>query len=235
MTARFLEEKRTSRESTASLHREAEIPLSVPNDPKQRLLEAAIQEIESRGLARVTVRGIAAAAGANIAAVSYYFCSKEALIAEAKKQAIRGVVDDCEKMLEKMSRAPEAGLTTLLKFLLKGALTFPRLSRAQLHDAFVSDDYSGPLHRLLAPLMERLREELRVAVPSLDKDEATRRVIAAVSGVFFPGCFTEFFSRLHALETDEDVAAYCRHLSKEALAPVRSTGRGANPRLKRQG
>ena len=46
--------------------------------PRERLVEAAIQEMERRGLSQLTVRAVAAAAQMNVAAVNYHFRSKQA-------------------------------------------------------------------------------------------------------------------------------------------------------------
>jgi AcrR family transcriptional regulator len=52
-------------------------------DTKAALLEAAKQLIVERGYAGATVRELAAAAGANVAAVNYHFGSRQALLNEA--------------------------------------------------------------------------------------------------------------------------------------------------------
>lgn len=200
-------------------------------DPAQRLVLSTIEEIESRGIAQVTVRGIAARAGVNIAAVNYYFRSKEALIAEAKELAIRHLVQDASQMLEPISASPEAGLATFLEYLLEGTRKYPRMTRAQLHDAFVADDYSGPFPRLFAPILERLRDALTAAVPALDPGQAGRRVMAALSAVLFPSFFPGLFAPLRPLDIEEDRRAYCREIARSALA---ASGAGKPPRAQRR-
>jgi AcrR family transcriptional regulator len=61
-----------------------------PDDPtKARLLEAAGEEFADKGFERATVRTICARAGANIAAVNYYFGDKEQLYLHAIMEAHR--------------------------------------------------------------------------------------------------------------------------------------------------
>ncbi len=64
------------------------------DSPKHRLLEAAGSAFASEGYAGAAVRDICQAAGANIAAVNYYFGDKERLYIEAVKYA-------CQKSAEK--------------------------------------------------------------------------------------------------------------------------------------
>jgi AcrR family transcriptional regulator len=57
------------------------------DDPRQRLLEAAGEVFAEKGFKGATVKAITDRAGANIAAVNYYFRDKEGLYVEAVKSA----------------------------------------------------------------------------------------------------------------------------------------------------
>src|SRR6516164_2523355 len=57
------------------------------DEPRQRLLEAAGEIFAAKGFEGATVRDICKRAGANIAAVNYYFRDKERLYIEAVKHA----------------------------------------------------------------------------------------------------------------------------------------------------
>ncbi|QHT60318.1 TetR family transcriptional regulator [Paenibacillus lycopersici] len=52
---------------------------------KEKILAATLELIKAEGIEGVTIRKIAAAAGANVALVNYYFGSKEKLISETLK------------------------------------------------------------------------------------------------------------------------------------------------------
>jgi AcrR family transcriptional regulator len=64
------------------------------DDPRQRLLEAAGAAFAEKGFEGATVRDIIRRAGANIAAVNYYFRDKEQLYIEAVKNASCGAVQE---------------------------------------------------------------------------------------------------------------------------------------------
>ena len=57
------------------------------SDTRERLLESASEVFAAKGYSRGTVKEICERAGANIAAVNYYFGSKEDLYAEAWRRA----------------------------------------------------------------------------------------------------------------------------------------------------
>src|SRR5262249_12418292 len=63
------------------------VPTAGEADARERLLAAAQEAFANRGFEGATVRDICRAAGANIAAVNYYFGDKEKLYIEAVKRA----------------------------------------------------------------------------------------------------------------------------------------------------
>lgn len=55
---------------------------------RERLLEAAIECLQTRGYARTTARDLVEASGTNLASIGYHFGSKEALLNAAMMEAI---------------------------------------------------------------------------------------------------------------------------------------------------
>src|SRR6516225_8339006 len=72
----------------------------------QRLLEATIELLSKRGGEALTLREITDAAGANVAAVSYHFGSKEALIKRAVEYAIDRIIDAQAAELDALGERP---------------------------------------------------------------------------------------------------------------------------------
>jgi TetR/AcrR family transcriptional regulator, regulator of cefoperazone and chloramphenicol sensitivity len=194
--------------------------LEQEHDPPARLIQAAIELIEKDGLPALTVRAVAAAARVNIAAVNYYFRSKDALVAAALDASIRHMVDDSEPLIARMKADAEGALGELLRYYVEGGFAYPHLGKAHLHDAFVADEYGGAFPTLFAPVMERLRDAIQRAVPGLDKRAASRRAVAALSGALFPPFFAGFFRPLGALASEADRAAYAGELARAALTPL---------------
>ena len=194
---------------------------------RQRLVVAAIEQIEKSGISRLTVRDVAAAAEANIAAVNYYFGSKEALIQAALEESIRHLVGDAQAHLDKVAKDPAQALTNLFEYMFEGALRFPYVSKAHLHAAFSEDDYSGPFPSMFAPVMLRIRDILREHVAGLDEHTAGRRTVAALSAVFFPACFAELYRPLRSLDSGRERKTYIEEIVEHLLAPAaaRASGR----------
>jgi AcrR family transcriptional regulator len=194
-------------------------------DTADRLVVAAIEEIERHGLAKLTVRGVAQAAGVNIAAVNYHFRSKDALVAAALQGSIAHMVGDTDEFLARVGDDPERVLGELFAYYLEGAVRYPGMVKAHLHDAFIANDYSGPFPTLFAPVLARLADVVRRSTPGLDRHEAAHRVTGALSAIFFPSFFGGFFAPLETLATANDRITYAQDIARWVLSPARPSGK----------
>ena len=78
----------------------------MPADPRQRLLDAAIEVIAARGSAGASLATIARAAGTSKASVLYHFAGKDALLEAALATVLEGLV---ARVAQAVSEAPSAG------------------------------------------------------------------------------------------------------------------------------
>jgi TetR/AcrR family transcriptional regulator, regulator of cefoperazone and chloramphenicol sensitivity len=108
--------------------------LSKSDQARARLLEAAVRIFGEKGVKGATVRDIAKAAGQNVAAIAYYFGSKEKLyqaIIEGIVREIRHTVKDVLEQIERLQReaqpSPIEALGLVRSFL--GAVYLRVLSR----------------------------------------------------------------------------------------------------------
>jgi len=97
--------------------------------PEQRILIAALDCIRESGLEGATVRAIASRAGVNLAAVSYYYRSKDRVIEEALRAAWSHVADDIDAII---TRTPDSNAASRLavRYLLEGSIGNPKVIRA---------------------------------------------------------------------------------------------------------
>lgn len=184
-------------------------------DPRQRLVMSTIRQIEERGLGRATVRSIASDAGMNVASINYYFGSKAVLIGLALDGAINHMIADGTRILDTPAQSHQAVLTELLTYYFEGARSYPNTTRAHLRPAFESDDYSGAFFEKFGSVIERLRELL--VADGVADEVAGRRVIAALSAVFFPVLFGGLFAPAGGLETVRARREYVKGVVAAAL------------------
>src|SRR6266542_2882681 len=89
------------------------------HETRQRLLDAAVKLFAERGFKNVTIRDVCKEAGANVAAVNYYFRDKLGLYKEAVQMAA-GMMDKPKQaaMDAGEGRSPEEQLRTYIRSLL---------------------------------------------------------------------------------------------------------------------
>ncbi len=80
----------------------------MPPGTRERLLHAAWRCLTDAGLAGATSRAITTAAGANLGAITYYFGSKDALLAEAIGAAIERLITPAVEALQDETVEPVA-------------------------------------------------------------------------------------------------------------------------------
>jgi AcrR family transcriptional regulator len=156
-------------------------------DPRQKLLEAAVELFARRGYEGATVRDICDRAGMNVAAVSYHFGDKERLYVEALKYAH---VCSFEGPLPE----PPAGATPADK--LRG---FIAAMAARMHvpvsptaTQLVMRELAHPgkageavVREHIQPLAFRLRDVLRELLPGADERKLLMVGFSVISQILF--------------------------------------------------
>jgi AcrR family transcriptional regulator len=148
----------------------------------QRLLDATLALLACRGEEGVTLRDITDAADANVAAVSYHFGSKTALIKRAIDHAIDSVLDAQAGALQALGEHPTPdGVAAAMARPVIDAVAGggQDLARFRIIVRATIDPPPGCRERLTSQL-ERRRSQLlgalRSALPGLDDDELAFRV-----------------------------------------------------------
>jgi AcrR family transcriptional regulator len=117
----------------------------------ERLLHATEELLHEQGQARISLRDITDRAGANVAAVSYHFRSKDALVEEAFRRALDEVTERRRRQLGAL--APDADLRDVARTWLAPAL-----------DPSSQDPREAQLWALIARGMREEAPGLRAAV-----------------------------------------------------------------------
>jgi AcrR family transcriptional regulator len=158
-------------------------------DPRERLLLAAGQEFAEKGYDAATVRDICLAAGANIAAVNYYFGDKRRLYIESVKHAHEQRVRQVPEPAWKPGTPAAQKLRDFLGSTLERMLGFgqpPWQVRLMLREILqpteacreIVEDYFRPHFELLVSILGELAQG-RLDEPHL------RRVAVGVMGQCF--------------------------------------------------
>lgn len=103
---------------------------------RDRIISATLDIIGNEGFQNVTVRKIAAAAGVNIAAVNYYFGSKDNVINEALRY-MTDKIDSSFNFLDDLSVPPETRLRNFLRSYSDSMLTHPDVFKNYISQSII--------------------------------------------------------------------------------------------------
>ena len=167
---------------------------------REKVIVAAIDCIEESGLQALTIRSIAAKAGVNSAAISYYFGTKQKLVEEALNRTL----EELKKLPEEVLRADDLDLKKRLQAfftaLLDGLVRWPRFIKAHLQSPLLDGNYGTPFcdmfNSFLTDLLHRLEER-----PSGQREQNLRPlIIQSISAVLIPGLMPGLFPYFAGLD-----------------------------------
>jgi len=147
---------------------------------KDRILDAAEQLFADRGFANTSLRQITAAAGANIAAVNYYFQSKEALIRAVFSRRLVPINKRRLELLDQLeARGKPLSVEEVLRAFIEPVLCSPQgLQGFMTFGRLVGRMYSDPSDMLSRVFLEELAEvrvrfvaAIQRAMPELPLEE----------------------------------------------------------------
>jgi AcrR family transcriptional regulator len=141
-------------------------------ETKQEILKATLKILESEGIQKLTMRKIAAEAGANVAAVNYHFGSKDRVVFEAL-QTLRARFGMAFAYLRSNELLPRERLLAFMTAYCDTVFEYPNLVKAfvnqslnieiqQDYDAFVRREGLMLITRTLAEIIPISEEMLRM-------------------------------------------------------------------------
>lgn len=197
-------------------------------DTRERLLDAASALFAATGLHGTTVREIARAAGANVAAANYHFGSKEALYLEVlrtqftairERLAARAFVPS-DRELARMRRADlERLLEIRLSTMLETLVGPPPSVYGQLIQREMCDPSAALPHivdEFIRPQMEEMRAVYRHLYPTLADAEIDRCSFSMVGQVVFYHVMRP--AVLRYIGRDEYARGFGKQLAEHILA-----------------
>lgn len=166
-------------------------------DTRERLLRAASELFAATGLHGATVRDIAGAAGANVAAANYHFGSKEALYLEVLRTHFSAIRDRLAERAAvptpaQLQRLPRAELERLIEIRLVTMLEILVGPPPSVYGKLIQREMCDPsaalpniVDEFIRPQMEEMRVIYRHLYPSLPVADIDRCSFSMVGQVVF--------------------------------------------------
>jgi AcrR family transcriptional regulator len=179
---------------------------------RQAILLATIDCIEEHGLEQLTTRMIAEKADANIAAINYYFRTKDQLVEEALQMTITHMLEDVMATLQDESLPFRKALEDVFYYLIEGGRQWPGITTAHLYSVVVEKEYHTVSAGYLLQAFNRLLERARQSLPGQDAGRMRLLLADIFSAVMFSMLTPGFFD-LDARYRPESEAS-CRRLAE---------------------
>jgi AcrR family transcriptional regulator len=143
----------------------------VPTDTVElKIIEAAIECVDQFGLKGATNRRIAEKAGVNLAAINYYFRSKENLIEKVMETTLSNAFDweDVESL---PGNSAKERCIAVFEDLLEGGCNYQGITRAHFYDLIADGNYDSQIVKRYTVFMKNLSEDLFQRGTSLTRDQ----------------------------------------------------------------
>jgi AcrR family transcriptional regulator len=148
-----------------------------------KIIEAAINSIEQFGLKGATNRRIAEKAGVNIAAINYYFRSKENLIDKVMETTLNNAFDWDDVQSLPGASAKER-CTAVFEDLLIGGCNYPGISRAHFYELITDGNYDSQIVKRYTQFMKDLSEDLFQRGTQLTREQLNLAVSQIAAACF---------------------------------------------------
>jgi AcrR family transcriptional regulator len=204
-----------------------------------RLLDAAEELFCERGFEGTSIRDIAAAAGCNIAAVNYYFGSKDNLYLEVWRRylgamreiriaSIEKVMrrEDTEPSLEELlSSYADAFVEPLVSGLTAGR--FIRLMAREMVDKHLPQNVF--VEEMVVPVMAALQRALMRLCPGLDEVNARLAILSVVGQLVHTVCAETMLEHSNNPAVPKfEMAEIVEHIVKFSTAGIRACAEGSD-------
>jgi AcrR family transcriptional regulator len=166
---------------------------------KERILKTAIQLLFKTPPENLTTREIAKEAGVNVAAIHYYFQTKENLIAEAYAAATDIGFHHAMAVFGRKDLSPRDRATQFLKGYAVGIVEYPNISRAGFSGMLFAEKASERFSKYLGQMFEALREAFR-EMGEEDRKARAGKALAALSSIILPFLFMGAFRGISGID-----------------------------------
>ena len=196
-------------------------------DAREKIIIAAIECTERKGIHTVTIRDIAEQANMNVAAVNYYFGTKEKLLQEMLKFTLYNTLAENIEEIESAHRDPYAMIKAWFMDFLQGAIRFPNISKAHIYGPLVNNDYQGVFVEWLNDFSGRLVDKItEFKLSAVEKKDIKFAVAQMMSAVLFLGSMPNLFDKFldfNFKNSPEKQEEYVDQLLKYYLGNLRTS------------
>ncbi len=190
---------------------------------KKQIILATISSIEKEGINSVTTRKVAKEAGVNIAAINYYFGSKEELLRGILGKTLKHFLQDTELILAHKDLSPYSLFKVFLTFILSGSLQYPNMMKALLNNNLYNAGYSEKFFQQFKLIVVKAENLIMQSSNNRDHRKARVSLMQMVNTVLTPGITLSIQKKLFGLNLSrqEDLLFYIEELLHHYIPQIK--------------
>jgi AcrR family transcriptional regulator len=181
---------------------------------KQKIIHSCIEVIEKDGIQSVTVRKVAKAAHVNVAAINYYFGSKDKLLTETLHDSMHSAFSDWNEVVGKTQKKLDAQLKTFFIHWMAGIINYPNLTKAHLYDPIVNENYRGLFVSHFNAFLKTLQDKIKKDFPKMTTKQINLTIMQIISAIGFAALAPKLFKSLSGIDLEDGKTQkeYVNHL-----------------------
>lgn len=154
---------------------------------KERILDRTIFLISKKGTTDVTVREIASEAGVNVAAVNYYFSSKEQMFDQMAQRFLDGY-EEVMLILDEPDLSPEERLRRWSDEVMRNLANYPGILALMERHMIAEplDPFGHALRKAIQRAVRKLRSTLAECYGSADEERVAFKLTLLISTLAGP-------------------------------------------------
>jgi AcrR family transcriptional regulator len=160
---------------------------------RERIMITTIRLIERDGVHGLTTRTISREANVNIAAINYYFSSKQKLIEESLQLALNHMFSDTSDIISKKGETDANSLLrNVMFYFIEGSVRYPGIIKAMLHEPINNNKYDGVVMQQILQFIKGLISQADQFVQG-DGNAVKARLLQIISVSLMPALLPELF------------------------------------------
>jgi AcrR family transcriptional regulator len=166
---------------------------------RERILNTAVRLLLNAPPKGLTTRTIAREAGVNVAAIHYYFQTKENLIEQAYAAATESGFKRAMEVFDRKDLSARDRMVQFLQGYAIGIVEYPSISRAGFSRMLFAEKASERFSRYLSQMFEALRNSFHEMGESHRKGQAGKALVA-LSSIILPFLFMGAFRGISGID-----------------------------------
>lgn len=180
---------------------------------QERIILTTLGLIEKEGVHGLTTRIIAREANVNIAAINYYFSSKQKLIEETLQSALNHMFYDTTDYFSQMGDSKDNLLQNIMLYFLQGSVRYPGIIKAMLHEPINNNNYNDAVVQQIMKFFGGLIPQIEQVTHS-DKADASERLMQMLSVSLMPALLPDMFKMILGEDFLEDIEKQKKYVEK---------------------